>query len=530
MKEISTIHHKLFGICCFSGEEAEKIKIAWEKRFFDQDAFWVDVEPSWSAEQIMEALTQTIMKAGVTVLHDQKSMITVFQDATTSLDEGLEQELLRLPTLIPKTYMCHISMVYRFIYCGMSGLMEEKRRAACRNAIRMLHDENHQGEIRANQRMVLIRKQVLEQKLATHWEAAVVFLDLLRRQDNFAALDLGNYGDIGYLQYGEYDVNEKAAVEAEIGRLESLLGDGGSDALSERVKRYFDSVEGELTERLRYQASFQPLHPDLYVEANFLNANRRKARNNKYEPFNRARNLTLDAIEMTGKEISRYAREIMKSKPSAQELIRTMIEDAKLGIEVVRNQDSMNDALASGMRLRGMPMEPRSPELKYNEEGYNQEIGEYFSRCREYATISVLYELKDQLLKAYQEYRLSLESLQEDRSKIQLEIDTLLGRLANMKTEHEFCSGITGAGNGLTRWFDTAIAGGRTERFALCSTAADGERVENHLNPAEISNPKVYWINGVIGGLRKPDNRIRAINNVTIPFSEMLLNDLIPEV
>lgn len=524
MEDISTLHSKLIGINCLASAEGAAVRTLWTQRFHERSAFWVDAGPGMSAGDIFERIRQAIIDQQIRSISGETCIVTVFLDCTQDIDPALLQALTELPRQLNTILGCHVALVYQFAYLGM---MAPDGRKALRDRIMALSQVNARNHTTRRQ-ICLVAQPPLAGASVEHWKATIVCLDLLRRKANLddALPPVGTGGsndDVGFLRYGEFDDERLKQLTGEKARLERSLSSNGSKEFREALCSAFRSLEARIMETIRPDGKSQPLHPGLFVEG-WLK--RKAAKKGTNKDFSEAQRLTQDAILATGKEITEQC--LTLAKATAQDthgLLRQLLRDSAVGIALESDRAEMRRLLDMGLLRVDIPS---IPALRYSEEGYSEEIGQYFQDTLRRGIYLAKAHLSEGLTAAYN--AITDESLSVRAAQYQQELDSVNHELKYTVQESDFCQSVRDSGGLLQACFAPrgGTIGGITRKHLLCRTKETAQRLTAAYGRPELS---ISLIAGTAAGLKTIDSApVKALHILSFDCTPECLRDLITEV
>ncbi len=524
MEDLSTLHSKLIGINCLAPTESATVRTLWQQRFHERSAFWVDAAPGTSADNIFEQICQAIIGQQIKAMSNETCIIAIFLDITRSLDEPLLKALTDIPGQLTARLGCRVSLVYQFAWLGT---MAPDTRKDLRERILALSQSNVRNYTTRRQ-ICLLAQPPLAGASVDHWKATIVCLDVLRRRSSPddalpPAGTGGTNNDVGFLRYGEFDDERIKYLTTQKARLERSLSRQGDKEFREAVGSAFRRLETQITQRIRPDAGAQPLHPGLFVEGWFK---RRAAKNGTNRDFCEAQRLTQDAVLATGKEITDQSVAVAEAMTAdASGFLRQLLETAAVGIALESDRTEMRRLLDVTLQRVDIP---GIPTLKYQEEGYSEEIGQYFQESLRRGIYQAKEYLAQQLIAAYD--AITDENLSARAEKYQQQLDAIAHELRQTIQEPEFCASARGSGEHLESCFAprAATSMGGTRRYLLCRAKETAERLSDAYGRQELF---VGLINGTSAGLKTLDSApVKALHILSFDCTPECLQDLITEV
>ncbi len=523
MEDISTLHCKLIGVNCLPPGEGATVRKLWDERFHERAAFWVDAAPGDSVNAVFDRIRQVIMQQQIANMSNETCVVALFLDCTQSLDPDLLQALNDLPGQLHGRLSCHISLCCQFCWLGE---MIPGERKALRERIAAMSQLNKQHHGR--RQICLVAQPALAPSSEAYWKATIVCLDLLRRRTNpddvLSPVGTGGANDdVGFLRYGEYDGEKLRQLTDRQARLQRSLSDQGEREFRDAVCATFRQLEAKISETIRPDGNAQPLHPGLFVTGYFK---RKKARKGKNEEYNEAQRLTREAILSTGNEIVSQCIALSNAiAEDAPELLRQLLSSAAVGIALEENRQEMRRMLDMGLQRVDIPT---APALRYNEDGYAQEITQYFQEILRRGIYEAKVHLEKSLLAAYN--AVPDDSFSTRRAQYRKELDGVKQELSYTIQESAFCESAQRDGDKLKSGFSprNATIGGITRRHLLCRVRETAQRLSGSYAHPGLS---VSLIDGTAAGLKVVDSApVKALHVLSFDCTPACLLDLIPEV
>lgn len=524
MEDLSALQSKLIGINCLPTREADCVYALWAGRFHGHCAFWVDAASGMSTGEIFDRIRQAIISQDIKSMTGVSCVVAVFLDLTCPPEPALVEALTAVPGQLQAMLGCRVSLVYTFAWLG---IMAPDDRAALRNRIASLS--------RANTKSLTIRRQIclvaqppLADTSTNHWKAAIICLDLLRRKSSPDDIlpPVGSGGannDVGFLRYGEFDDGHLRLLQTRKRELEQALSDSGDQAFRDALCAAYQKLETDITHTIHPDPGAQPLHPGLFVEGWLKRKAAKRGINNE---FNQAQRLTQDAILATGKEITDQSLAIAQTmSANAGSLLRQLLDASKVGIALESDRIKMEQFLEPGLQRVDIPT---IPALRYQENGYNEEIGEYFRQTLRRSIYLAKCHWAQALLTAYR--AITDEDLARRATQYRQELDLVKHELSQTVRESDFYDSARRSGNHLESCFSPQAATtlGGTRRHLLCREKETALRLTTEYGSPELS---INLIGGTAAGLKTLDAApVKALHILSFDCTPDCLLDLIREV
>ena len=444
LTDISGIKCKLFGVSFLNDEENARVRKHWNARFSAHTAFFVRGNDERQISSIAQELCAEIQKQGIYTVGGENVILAFFLDFTNPLHEDRIREMASLPGLLTHALACQMAVTLQF---GFVGKLAFSDAAVQRENTQLVVAQNIDAERHGNRRQLcLVASPTLALDGGYNWKAVALFLDLMRRQSDPAALIPGTddgktNNDVGFLSYAEHSASQRTKLENELRHLTELLGDQGGNELRQAVAEKLVEIERSIRSKYHIDAAAFPQHPAMVVENAFLRNNRAKAAKGEYAPYNEARNVLSSALSETARgieaELKDYAAELQKS---AADDLAEMIDQKAVGIELLEQKrvtlgylDAPIDQISQAM----------IPKLQYTEAGCVAEIAKYLEDSLSHAIMLCKKSYLEALKKAYEVMADKGFSVQRDEYTCQAE--QIKQRLTGMCSAEEFYSrAITG--------------------------------------------------------------------------------------
>lgn len=525
MDDISTIHSKLIGLNCLDGTESTHVRKLWGQRYHERAAFLVDVAPGSSADDVFEQIRSLIVKQQIHSISGESCILAVFMDLTKPIDPATLTTLTAIPNQLNAMLNCRVSLVYEFAYLGR---IASSARGDLRDRIMDLSATNERNPSIRRQ-ICLVAQPLLSGESVNYWKAAIVCLDIMRRR--FSPDDVlppvgtgGANNDVGFLRYGEFDEEKLRRLTDQKARLEKLLSSAGERELRESVAAALRKLELDISEQVTVDPKAQPIHPNMFVEGFFK---RKKAASGKNDEFNEAQRYTIEAVLTTGNEIHSRSMDIAKAMVgNSTDFLRQLLDRSGVGIALESDRALMTRCLSADLQRADRPT---GLDLRYNENGYTEEIGQYFQEALRHS----LYEAKKYLLKCLMDAynAITADDLSDRASALHRELDEAKHALDQIAQEDDFCRSARDSGKLMETCFTPASVGdgsGGTRRHLLCRNPETASRLEKLYGRPELS---VSFINGTAAGLMTLDSApVKALHILSFDCTPARLLDLIPEV
>lgn len=515
--DISIAQCKLIAISSLEGKERDRAKQEWEERFLEHEAFWVDAQANQKASALAQNITAMMREHEIVALAGETVVVAVFLDLTKAPDEGLLQEIVKLPAILTKLG-CLAPIVLEFgflddvVFGDAETLKENIRKTVAINCL--------DTTIR-KQLLLVATSSLVQREDDTSWKAVMIALDILRRDGapaNMVPVDGVNpNNNIGFLRYGEYDEQKLQALLKEQETLRRKLSNSGAMEFKNALNMVLGKIETDVAERFVVDGNCQPLHPGVKVEGFF----QKKAAARGKEPFAAARNSTWNALDMTAKNLKTMIHDAYQEQiAGAPVYLKQYIEKADIGIELESDSAAMLEMLDP--EPIGMS-EPMTPNLAYKESGYSSEIDGYLKDVRRYCAAKARYEFAVALRDAYKEIPQS--EYAQRRSVLAKELKNVGYRISMLMDKKSLINLIATGGNLPQANIHIARGGGNSACWALCRDPEDSAVLGAACTGALVS---VYYIDAKFGGLKLLDNApIKAVQLLQFHCSEERLSDLI---
>lgn len=515
--DIRTVHCKLISLCSLQGEVRQQVRQEWEERFHEHETFWLDVEESQSGVDMARSVTHLIRNQGIMSMAGKKVIIAAFFDLAHAPNEELAKQIAQVPALLKGALGCTVALTMEF---GNLGEMAFADKEQLRSHVKRIVEVNRENPNDKKQLCLVASSPLVLPEDDSSWKAVMVSLDVLRRLSAPAqAVEGGNPdGDVGFIRYGEYDAQKLDELTDRKTKLQTALSNGGEMRLRNLIQNELSAMETEIEETYVVAGSVQPIHPDMIVSGSI---GRWRAAHGNLESFEKAKNSTWSAMEMTGQNLRSMIAEGCRTRvENADSRLAQFLEQAGVGILLEADTEHMQ-AILKPEKMTVAP--PIAPSLSYKPEGWTKDIEEYLLGVRRHAAAKAKQDAAQSLLDAYQKIPASVYT--ERQSKLTQKLNHVVTRLGNIMSREELINLLpTGAPLPETCFFPI-LGGGFTASWAICREQADVWDLDAVCTG---SNTTVYYIDKNAGGLKLVDNApIKAVQIVLSNCDDAHLNDMI---
>lgn len=524
MIDISAIRYKMIGICCVdpkqNAQEHAYIHDAWDKRFLPNTAFLLDAfAPDGSVrgeEQLIETLLEEIRVRGAAFKDSTTCVLAVFYD----LRQEIPEELLDIGNLFTQSLQdvlrSYVSVTLNFVQTGIRGLEKKILQTKRENAARLydrLVGTNISGK------MILVAQDPLAER-GTTWMPVMVALDTLRREGSYDHL-FPSVGKVGYFSYMVYEERERKQISAEIDHISKVLSDKNDSQLEGTLTKRVEQLEQSIVKNFVFEGGLQPQHPGMIVEPGVFNLKRREARQGK-GPYADASNATRDAANRTAVRLGEMIRGSFALTPDqADELFETMVNENFISLKWLKNEADVKKALTVPF---GQKASTGILELSYNEEGSQNDIGEFIQKHFDAAIYDGKVAYCKALQQAYERHRDSHDYDSEIRRIDQKKLD-LQDRLSQLPTVENFCEDNVLTDSQMLCQFNPLYnCSSNSTRFVVFEN--DDQQIEDILRDIErnpINSAKIYS-NNFTNNLAKNDGS--PIKVIKVSMYDCQVDDL----
>lgn len=515
--DIRTVQCKLIGLCSLKGEERDQVRREWEERFHEHEAFWLDVEESQSGVDMARAVTQLIRQQGIMSMANKKVVVAAFFDLAHAPNEELVKAIAQVPGLLKGALGCTVALTMEF---GNLGEIAFADKNVLRGHVKSIVEINSQDPNDKKQLCLVASSPLVMKEDDSSWKAVIVSLDVLRR---LTAPDLavrgGNPdGDVGFIRYGEYDEHKLNELTTRKTKLNAALGKDGETQLRSLIQAELSRIEAEIDNKYIVSGSLQPFHADMIVNGAI---NRWRAEHGMLESYERAKNSTWSAMDMTARNLRQLIERDCASRTGrADAYLARFIEEAGVGIQLESDTGRMQAILKPEKAGVSAPI---APSLSYNPDGCSKAVEEYLLGVRRHAAAKAKQDFAQSLLDAYQKVPASVYS--EKQARLQAQLNNVTTRLGNVMSRQDLINLLPTGAPLPEACFFPILGGGFTASWVLCREKADETDLDAVCNG---SNTTVYYIDKNTGGLKLVDNApIKAVQIVLSNCDDAHLNDLI---
>lgn len=531
VNDISAVQKLLFGVCCLDGEEAQQVHTLWHQRFAEHSAFLVDAKPGDSIKAIVEKLEQEIRKQSIQNLFGRSVILTLYLDLTEKMDPEWQNSLWSLQTVLDNYFGSATQLVFQFGFVGKLNL--ESATVQRENASVIVNELNGTKPAAVRYTLCLVAKPALAGSTGTNWKAAMLFLDLLRRQtipsSILPATDDGILNnDIAFLRYEEYDEKQHEKLTARHKTLDLLLHNHGQQEFAQLVERELQTLREQLAQRFIVNGGAQPQHTGMILDgakSGVFSNPVAQAKKGKSPVYNQGKNETYSAVQATARrlreDIQEFCRPIIEKAPKR---LREMMDEVNLGIALKKDRDEMHSLLNTGTNDT-----VRMPELllNYSESGAAQEIGEYLEAVRLRQTAEGWKQYRQALIEAYD--TITDAEFANEEAELQLEFEDVIRKLAQSQKPKDFCEQIVTYRDPAICDFKIGFGTGKNEKYVLART----NTLVATLNQAAFAGAAVrcFEIKETGGGIVQLDDApLKALQAVYLDYSEAVMKKLLPDV
>lgn len=515
--DIKNIQSRLICLCSLQGEVRQRVRQEWEERFFEHEAFWLDVEESQSGIDMARAVAHLIRNQGIMTMAGKKVIIAAFFDLAHAPNENLAKEIAQVPELLHTALGCTVALTMEFGHLGEMAFADKQQ---LREYVKRIVQVNKEKPDDKKQLCLVATSPLVLPEDDNSWKAVMVSLDVLRRLTNPALEVEGNNpdGDVGFIRYGEYDERKLDDLTSRKARLKTALGDGGSMELRALILNELSDLERTIEDNYVVTGSVQPIHTNMIVTGAI---NRFRAAHGNLPSFEAAKSSTWSAMDMTAQNLrSMIAAGCRKQIEDADIRLAQFLEQAGVGIQLESDSQQMVTILKPAKMSVPQPL---APSLAFKPEGWDKDIEEYLRGVRRYAVAKAKQDLGQSLLDAYQKIPSSVYV--EKQAKLTKELNQVNTRLGNVISRSELIKILpTGAPLPETCFFPI-LGGGFTASWAICREPQDAQDLDSVCGGG---NTRVYYIDKNVGGLKLVDNApIKAVQIVLSNCDDAHLNDMI---
>ena len=519
----STIHNKMFAICCLEKAERERVKKLWDARFAGDTAFWIEAEPQSSSFVMAQALCEKIQERGIYSMNGVPCILTIILDLRQPVSQEFKDELWKVSRVLTTALQCNVQTVLEFGFVGRQGFSSAEVQ---RNNAKEIVKKNAEMPEVIQHRLCLVGTPALAADGGNSWKAVVVHLDTLRRMISPGDL-LPRAGgtandDIGFLRYGEYNKKEYDSLVKRRSELEDLCGQGGKDRLQDLLNKKREGLKSNIEERFQIRGMLQPQNPDMVVPDGFMGTTKKAAKKGKHQPFNAARQATRTAVMLTAQRLrdeilAAYDAEVK----AADKTLKNLLEEAKVGLKL------RMDTAAIGLILAGDVLHvnvPHNPDLEYKEEGYVQEINNYLTQAKAYAISEGVRKFNAEIEAAYS--RISTDAMMQELIEKEAELVKVQNKVNAMGTAEQFCSKYAFHSNPPESDFNPIAATGEGTKYLILRGNAMRAAANASTNGTIIP---IYEINELGGGIQVLDDApVKTIQAVFLNCTDTSLLHLMP--
>lgn len=521
MLDISNVQSKLIGVSFLNDKEQQIVKKLWQNSFSRADAFWVEAAETDTAREIAQKVFSEIREAGAAGIDGKTCEIVLFLDYSGEDLRDYSSAIGGLAVTIQDALFCSVPLELQYVYIGTNPTYK-KSANQLKEAILALTNDNYTNS-KVPKRACLIARNLISAKENTdHWNSAVFYLDILRRNsvsDVLPTVGTNGNDDVCFIRYAEFDGQRYTELCEIIQKLDQLRGFSGFPELRSELDKRLKNLENEARARFQVSARNQPIHPDMKVEGFFKI---QKARRGANAEFTAAQMQTRNALLKTGEALSDGIKKVYEEElqQNAKNYMDELIKSCSVGLELLSDREKMSELFDASMISA---TKPQLPSLLYNEAGYYQDIETYLEQVRTCAIVEAKKLYLETLQKAYSS--ISDEEIALKKIDINKKLAEANAQLAYVPSEKEFIEGANDtAGTTMISFFSPINPGGVTKRLIVDSSVKDAERHDSKVN-REVTVMLLPEIQATITST-KP----KAIQMLTFDCDRNRLDDLIREV
>lgn len=521
MIDISNVQGKLIGVSFLNETEQQIVKELWHNAFSQTDAFWVEADDTDTAREIVQKVFSGIREAGATALAGKTCELVLFLDYSGERKRDYSTAISNLATTVRDALFCSIPLELQYVYIGTNPILKSGA-DQLKKAILSLTDDNYSNNQISKRACLIARNMISAEENTDHWNSAIIYLDVLRRNSVFDVLPtVGTNGndDVCFIRYGEYDGRRYIELSQRVQELDQRRGSFGFSELKAEIDKRLRNLENEARSRFQVSARNQPIHPDMKVEGFFKIQKAKKGNNAE---FTAAQMHTRNALLKTGEALSEGIKKIYKDElhRNAKNYLEALLQSCSVGIELLSDRKKINELFDGSMIGT---MRPQLPGLVYNESGYEQEIGTYLEQVRNCAIAEAKKNYLESLQDAYK--LISDEEIAQKKIEINQQLADANAQLALVPSEKDFIEGANDtAGSTMLSFFSPINPGGVTKRLIVDSTVGEAQRHESMANK-EVTIMLLPEIQATIASTRP-----KALQLLSFDCDRNRLDDLIREV
>lgn len=510
MPDISQIHHHLIGVSFLEDQDRDHIFTEWTDRFQKELSVWVDAKAEDGEFQIMQRVFQTVQQQGYDTMAGLNVVLTCFYDLRREDALTQAQRIAGLARLLSGTGGL-ISVTMQFGFVGDIPSPDGEKRRQCVNMIA----QQNIG------RLCLIAKNAFSSQEGNNWKAAVILLDLLRRDNAPDALlplsTMAAVNAVGYLKYAEYNEAERQQLQEELNRVNQALDTQGSNELRNRIRDELNTIDLKAEKHYPVNGYEHPYHPGMIVEPGFMNLKRNAAIRGTNKEYNAAVGATTRAVEETAKRLmERMEQDLLPDDAGAKVLMRRILEESGAGYRLITGLEDLCAQLNLSVESESLPGLLHMP---YQEKGHGATIDMYLKECRRYYAYRCKKQLLERLVKAFEALKPEFEAQIETLEREQRSLNT---KLAQMLNWNAFVQMVKGPGNRMETCFRPILGGGEMRKYILWREPQD-QAVLTAQNPQNC-----YYIHRKNGSLKYVDDaRVKALHVFFDACTDEKLRDLI---
>lgn len=517
--DIIDVQSLLFGISFLCDENTEQIKTLWQARFPKTEAFWLEAKEDTDTNALLESAFATMRENHCENLRNRTCVVCFFADFRKPLTERQTDVLHFFSQQLGKSLFCNIMMEQQFLFIGTNPLPNNCPAEEVKKRILELSKMNADQPFNTLP-MLVARRNVELQDNSDCWKAAILYLDLLRRNQAinqvmaYAGHNLND--DISFLRYMECDLKSRRELKAEVKALENEVSTNGADAFRSYIERKTGELTDDAKEKHKLFAELQPIHPGMNPERGFA---RWRAKKGKNSSFNSAKNATRSALQETARRVKAdIENEVLSTVNDWSDYLETIRKEAGLGLGVYAKKHQMCDIFKASVKEE---KEPHLPQLSYNPEGYSEEIQKFFSSYTDYAAVCAGNSFCRKLQAAYN--TVPDEKINEQHQRAENDLKDKNNRLAATPDTTQFVQLICDdSGTGMRTGFLPQTPGGQTKKIIIGHDPKLAEKYQD-----TIANKATSMLLPRDGLLENESSVLKGLHILSFDCTKERLDDLL---
>lgn len=429
MSEIGHMKKLLIGISCMQAEQEypqpQLLRNAWNTRFAgnDMNAILVEADKMQEPEQIIGVVGKKLQEQGLFMMQ-RNVVLAVFADMRDAEQAAFVRKMENMKKHLYEALACTVEEQLVFAYLDDCSMSPRNVRERLKESVRESWSDSF--------KMILVGRFALTPPEEL-WRGELALLDVLCRDQDELSGKLLPYG-FGFLKYGSCQPEKRRELLRKQRKLEKKLNSDEQGDFKELVDRY---VREKITDVIEDQCSpeegMAPIAPGMLVSGWLAVRSAKKGKNREYD---RACDLTEDAVKETARCMEDYADELAGTMAKeADEILWDLMEVSNAGVDFLKRRDRMCDLMQNFRRAASCEKLKLYGCVEMDE--IQKGIYHYLKGVMQYVQVQAERVFRDALVEAYE--HISLENWNEKEMAYRNEYQNVCGRLRQYPELQVFC-------------------------------------------------------------------------------------------